>query len=95
VQKEIRYIFQIVKKWAPGIAVQAFLSVCDDTIMLDRWIPDEDWVRQIREIGEDDRCSMTNLNIMYAGRAVVGMPDHRLLFYYFLVRSPGLIDRER
>jgi hypothetical protein len=24
------------------IAVQAFLLVCDDTIMLDRWIPDED-----------------------------------------------------
>jgi hypothetical protein len=44
------------------IAVQAFLSVCDDTIMLDRWIPDEDWVRQIRESGEDDRCSITNLN---------------------------------
>ena len=44
------------------IAVQAFLSVCDDTIMLARWIPDEDWVRQIRESGEDDRCSITNLN---------------------------------
>jgi hypothetical protein len=44
------------------IAVQAFLAVCDDTIMLDRWIPDEDWVRQIQESGEDDRCSITNLN---------------------------------
>jgi hypothetical protein len=31
--------------------------------MLDRWIPDEDWARQIRESGEDDRCSITNLNI--------------------------------
>jgi hypothetical protein len=45
------------------IAVQAFLSVCDDAIMLDRWIPDEDWVRQIRESGGDGPCSMiTNLN---------------------------------
>jgi hypothetical protein len=26
---------------------QSILVVCDDTIMLDRWIPDEDWVRQI------------------------------------------------
>jgi hypothetical protein len=43
------------------IAVQAFLSVCDDTILLDRWIPDADSVRQIRESGEDDRCSITNL----------------------------------
>jgi hypothetical protein len=44
------------------IAVQAFLPVCDNTIMLDRWIPDKDWVRQIRESGEDGRCSITNLN---------------------------------
>jgi hypothetical protein len=44
------------------IAVQAFLSVCDDTIMLDQWIPDEDWVRQILESVEDNRCSITNLN---------------------------------
>jgi hypothetical protein len=43
------------------IAAQAFLSVCDDTIMLDGWIPDEDWVRQIREGGEDDGCSISNL----------------------------------
>jgi uncharacterized protein YpbB len=28
-------------------AVKAFLPVCDDTTMLDRWIPDEDWARQI------------------------------------------------
>jgi hypothetical protein len=38
-------------------------SFIDDLIMLDRWIPDEaSWVRQIRESGEDDRCSITNLN---------------------------------
>jgi hypothetical protein len=43
------------------IAAQAFLSVCEDTIMLDGWIPDEDWVRQIREGGEDNGCSISNL----------------------------------
>jgi hypothetical protein len=44
-------------------AVKAFLDVvsCDDSTMLDRWIPDEDWVRQIRENGERD-CSIANLN---------------------------------
>jgi hypothetical protein len=43
-------------------AVQAFLDLVfsDDAIMLDRWIPDEDWVRQIRENGKD--CSIVNLN---------------------------------
>jgi hypothetical protein len=41
-------------------AVKAFLDVLDNT-MLDRWIPDEDWVRQIRESGEND-CSVRNLN---------------------------------
>jgi hypothetical protein len=45
-------------------AVKAFLDVVschDDDIMLDRWIPDEDWVRTIRENGERD-CSILNLN---------------------------------
>jgi hypothetical protein len=41
-------------------AVKAFLAVLDDT-MFDRWIPDEDWVRQIRESGKNDR-SVRNLN---------------------------------
>jgi hypothetical protein len=41
-------------------AVKAFLSVSDDT-MLDRWIPDEDWVRQIRENGKNG-CFIRNLN---------------------------------
>jgi hypothetical protein len=43
-------------------AVKGFLDVvfCDDT-MLDRWIPDEDWVRQIQDNGEHD-CSIINLN---------------------------------
>jgi hypothetical protein len=63
VQKEIRYIFLIVQKMGSRqAAVKLFLSVSDNTIMLDRWIPDEDWVRQIRESGEDERCSVTNLN---------------------------------
>jgi hypothetical protein len=43
-------------------AVKAFFdAVCCDDTMLDRWIPDEDWVRQIRENG-DNGCSTMNLN---------------------------------
>jgi hypothetical protein len=41
--------------------VDAFSAVCDDS-MLDRWIPDKDWVRHIRDIGEID-CTITNLNM--------------------------------
>ena len=43
-------------------AVKAFLDLvsCDDDV-LDRWIPDEDWARQIRENGERD-CLIVNLN---------------------------------
>ncbi len=43
-------------------AVAAFFAICDDKTMLDRWIPDEDWVRQIRENGEND-SSVVNLNM--------------------------------
>jgi hypothetical protein len=43
-------------------AVIAFLSVCANP-MLDRWIPDEDWVRQIiRYYGDCDRSGL-NLNM--------------------------------
>jgi hypothetical protein len=42
-------------------AVVAFLAVCNDS-MLDRWIPDKDWVRKIRDNGEN-KCSLTNLNM--------------------------------
>jgi hypothetical protein len=42
-------------------AVEAFVAVCNDA-MLDRWIPDEDWVRQIRFNGCSE-CSVTNLNM--------------------------------
>jgi hypothetical protein len=35
-------------------------AVCDDT-MHDRWIPDEDWVCQIQDTGNDD-CTTNNLN---------------------------------
>jgi hypothetical protein len=42
-------------------AVDAFSAVCDDS-MLDRWIPDEDWVWHIRDNGEID-CTITNLNM--------------------------------
>jgi hypothetical protein len=41
-------------------AVKALLAVLDDT-MLDRWIPDEDWVHQTQESGEND-CFVRNLN---------------------------------
>ena len=40
--------------------MKAFLAVCDT--MLDQWIPDKDWVRQIQENGEKD-CSTMNLNM--------------------------------
>jgi hypothetical protein len=41
--------------------VKAFLdAVCDPT-MMDRWIPDEDWVHQIPENGKND-CSIVNFN---------------------------------
>jgi hypothetical protein len=42
-------------------AVEAFSAVCDPS-MLDRWIPDKDWARHIRDNGEND-CSITNLNM--------------------------------
>jgi hypothetical protein len=42
-------------------AVEAFLAVCNDS-MLDQWIPDEDWVRQIRD-NDENECSFTNLNM--------------------------------
>jgi hypothetical protein len=38
-----------------------FLAVYDDT-MLDRWIPDEDWIHQIQDNGNSD-CSISNLNM--------------------------------
>jgi hypothetical protein len=31
-------------------AIKPFLAVCEETIMLDRQIPNDDWIRQIREI---------------------------------------------
>jgi hypothetical protein len=43
-------------------AVVAFFAICDNNTMLDRWIPDEDWVRQIRDNGEN-YCSVVNLNM--------------------------------
>jgi hypothetical protein len=42
-------------------AVIACLSVCEET-MLNRWIPDEDWIRQIQDRGDSD-CSISNLNM--------------------------------
>jgi hypothetical protein len=43
-------------------AVIVFLSVCDNETMLDRWIPDEDWIRQSQDSGNSD-CSLLNLNM--------------------------------
>jgi hypothetical protein len=44
-------------------AVKAFLEAVrdDDDAMLDRWIPDEDWVRQIRNNSGRD-CTVPNFN---------------------------------
>jgi hypothetical protein len=44
------------------MAVKAFLDAAvSDDMMLDRWIPDKDWVRHIQENGETD-YSIVNLN---------------------------------
>jgi hypothetical protein len=42
-------------------AVKAFLDLTCDDAMMDRWIPDEDWVRHMRLNCEYD-CSVSNLN---------------------------------
>jgi hypothetical protein len=57
-------------------AVKAFLAVLDDT-MLDRWIPDEDWVRQIRQTGENG-CYVRNLNSALA-KECVWQNNHAIL----------------
>jgi hypothetical protein len=44
-------------------AVDDFIAVCEDATMLDRWIPDEDWVRKIRVGKADLRCLIANLNM--------------------------------
>ncbi len=49
-------------------AVKAFLAVCFDT-MLDQWIPNEDWVRQIRDNG-DNVCTVPNLNMGMSAQCV-------------------------
>jgi hypothetical protein len=64
-------------------AVKVFLAILDDT-MLDQWIPDEDWVRQIQESGKND-CSISNLNSALA-KECVWQNNHailqgRILFY--------------
>jgi hypothetical protein len=41
-------------------SMKAFLAACDDMIH-DQWIPNEDWVHQIRDTGNDD-CTNNNLN---------------------------------
>jgi hypothetical protein len=64
-------------------AVKAFLSVSDDT-MLDQWIPDEDWVHQIRENGKND-CSIKNLNSVLAKECTWQNNHtnlHRLTIFY-------------
>jgi hypothetical protein len=42
-------------------AATAFLEAVSDDAMLDRWIPDEDWVRQIRDNGLKD-CTVRKFN---------------------------------
>ena len=53
--------FVLKKMGSRQKAVEAFSAVCDPS-MLDRWIPDEDWVRHIRDNGFNE-CSITNLNM--------------------------------
>ncbi len=52
--------FVLKKMGSRQKAVEAFSAVCDPS-MLDRWIPDEDWIRHIRDSGFND-CSITDLN---------------------------------
>ncbi len=62
-QKESsNWLLLVTKMGSRQKAVKAFLAVCDDTMMLDRWIPDEDWIRQIRDKGGSD-CSISHLNM--------------------------------
>ena len=42
-------------------AMKEFLDLTYDDAMMDRWIPDEDWVQQMRLNRESD-CSIMNLN---------------------------------
>jgi hypothetical protein len=61
-QKEVSYLLgPLIKKvGSRQKAGKALFAVCDDT-MLDRWIPDEDGVRQIQDNGKND-CSIWNLD---------------------------------
>jgi hypothetical protein len=63
---------------AQQMAVKAFLDAAvSDDMMLDRWIPDKDWVRHIRENGETG-CSIVNLNTGLALQCV-WQNDHATL----------------
>ena len=54
---------QSAKKMAPGQeAVAAFLDVVSNDTMLEQWIPDEDWVRLIRDNGLKE-CKVQNFNM--------------------------------
>jgi hypothetical protein len=55
-------------------AVKAFLAVFDDT-MLDRWIPNEDWV--IQENGKNG-CSIRSLNSALT-KVCVWQDNHAIL----------------
>jgi hypothetical protein len=60
------------------MAVKAFLDAAvNDDMMLDQWIPDEDWVRHIRENGATG-CSIVNLNTGLALQCV-WQNDHATL----------------
>mgnify|MGYP002809603439 CR=1 FL=1 len=65
------YLFLIKKMGVYQKAVKAFLDLTCDDAMMDRWIPDEDWVRQIWDIGKDNRSSITNLNTGLAKKCMV------------------------
>jgi hypothetical protein len=63
-QKERSHVFLVIKKMGSTQrdAVTAFLleAISDDDTMVDRWIPDEDWVRRIRNNSVKD-CTVWNL----------------------------------
>jgi hypothetical protein len=68
-------------------AVKAFLAVFDDMV-LDRWIPDKDWVCQIGEDGKND-CSIKSLNSALA-KECVWQNNHAILQGQMLFYSKNI-----
>ena len=63
-----RYLWLIKKMGSHQKVMKAFLDAACDDVMLDRWIPDEDWVRQMRlncgeEVLMDDTLQQSTMTI--------------------------------